>query len=233
MYKTKNFSVKENENGTLEGYASTWIRKPDAYGDVVKRGAFAKSIEKLKAEGKTIPLIWSHQLDSLKSYIGQVDFLEEDDKGLHFIASFNDSDDAQKVRKMYQDGVLSKFSFAYNVLDQGTVVLEDGTKANELRELEIYEVSCVLVPANDDATVVDVKTGKRNSKKDEQTIRDAIILLQRLLDEAEDVVDMIDDNTDMSTTENKCSDNVGQTEDQELINVKKTELLKIIDNIKQ
>ena len=229
MYKTKNFSVKENENGTLEGYASTWIRKPDAYGDVVKRGAFAKSIEKLKAEGKTIPLIWSHQLDSLKSYIGQVDFLEEDDKGLHFIASFNDSDDAQKVRKMYQDGVLSKFSFAYNVLDQGTVVLEDGTKANELRELEIYEVSCVLVPANDDATVVDVKTGKRNSKKDEQTIKDAIELLKSLLDDLEDHIDSGDD---ASTIEEKSGDNAGQAEDQEVLNMKKATLLEMISNIK-
>lgn len=231
MHKIKSFGVVESENGTLEGYASTWIRKPDAVGDVVKRGAFKNSIEKLRAENKKIPLIWSHQLDSLKSYIGQVDVLEEDDKGLHFIASFNDSDDAQKVRKMYQDGVLSKFSFAYNILDQGPVILEDGTKANELRELEIYEVSCVLVPANDDAGVVDVKTGKRNSKKDEQKIKDAIKLLQELLeDTVEEVLDDISD--EVNITEEKSGDNAAQAEDQEIFNVKKAELLKMINEIK-
>lgn len=227
MYKTKNFGVKENENGTLEGYASTWIRKPDAYGDVVRKGAFEKCIARLKEEGKTIPLIWSHQLDSLKSYIGQVDVLEEDDHGLHFIASFNDSDDAQKVRQMYRDGVLSKFSFAYDILDEGTVVLEDGTKANELRELDIFEVSCVLIPANSDASVVDVKAGKRNSQKDEQRIRDAIDLLQSLLDNVEEALE----SNDASTTEEKSGDNAGQAEDQEIFNAKKARLLEMIEKI--
>lgn len=227
MYKTKLFGVTENENGTLEGYASTWIRKADSYGDVVKQGAFSKCLARLKAENKTIPLIWSHQLDNLKSYIGQVDVLEEDDHGLHFIASFNDSDDAQKVRQMYKDGVLSKFSFAYDVIDAGPVVLEDGTKANELRELDIFEVSCVLIPANSDASVVDVKTGKRNSAKDEQRIRDAINLLQELLDNVEEALDS--DNA--SITEEKSGDNAAQAEDQEIFNAKKAELLSMIEKI--
>lgn len=230
MYKTKDFNVKENENGTLEGYASTWIREPDAYGDIVRKGAFSKCLARLKAEGKTIPLIWSHQLDSLKSYIGQVEEIEEDDKGLHFVASFNDSEDAQKVRKMYKDGVLSKFSFAYDIIDEGTVTLEDGRKANELRELDIFEVSCVLIPANSDASVVDVKTGKRNSKKDEQRIKDAIQLLQELLD---DVVEEVLDDSEASTTEEKSGDNVEiEAEDQEIFNEKKAELLKMINEIK-
>lgn len=229
MYKIKSFNVVESDNGTLEGYASTWIRKADAYGDVVKQGAFKNSIERLKAEGKKIPLIWSHQMDSLRSYIGQVDVLEEDEKGLHFVASFNDSDDAQKVRQMYKDGVLSKFSFAYNILDEGPVVLEDGTKANELRELEIYEVSCVLVPANDDAGVVGVKAGKRNSKRDEERIKDAIKLLQELLD---DVVEEVLDDNEASTAEEKSGDNVEiEAEDQEIFNAKKAKLLEMIQKI--
>lgn len=227
MLRTKFYGVIENENGTLEGYASTWIRKPDSYGDVVKQGAFAKCIARLKEEGKTIPLIWSHQLDNLKSYIGQVDVLEEDNKGLHFIASFNDSADAQKVRQMYKDGVLSKFSFAYDILDEGPVVLEDGTKANELRELDIFEVSCVLVPANSDASVIDVKAGKRNSRKDEQTIRDAIALLQELLGEVEEIIE----SDEASTTENLAEDNAAQAKDQSEINAKKAELLDLINKI--
>ena len=68
-------------------------------------------------------------------------------------------------------------------MDAVPVTLEDGTKANELRELDLYEISAVTVPANDDAGVVDVKSGRRNSKADEDKIRQAIELLQDVLGE--------------------------------------------------
>ena len=45
LIKTTDAQYKDEGNGMLEGYASTWIRKPDSYGDVVKEGAFAKSLE--------------------------------------------------------------------------------------------------------------------------------------------------------------------------------------------
>lgn len=192
MNQFKEFKVeyKDAGNGTLEGYASTWIRRPDSYGDVVKEGAFTRTLKERWNGGKGIPLLWAHQMDSLSSYIGKAD-AEEDDKGLHFVASFDDTPEAQRVRGLYKDGRLSKFSFAFDVRDAGMVTLEDGVKANELRDLDLFEISCVCVPANDDAGVVavkseepEVKTGKRNSKKDEDAIRQAITLLQGVLDEA-------------------------------------------------
>ena len=192
MNQFKEFKVeyKDAGNGTLEGYASTWIRRPDSYGDVVKEGAFTRTLKERWNGGKGIPLLWAHQMDSLSSYIGKAD-AEEDDKGLHFVASFDDTPEAQRVRGLYKDGRLSKFSFAFDVRDAGIVTLEDGVKANELRDLDLFEISCVCVPANDDAGVVavkseepEVKTGKRNSKKDEDAIRQAITLLQGVLDEA-------------------------------------------------
>ena len=188
--KTKEFKVsyKDEGTGTLEGYASTWILQPDSYGDIVKSGAFEKTLKERWNGGKGIPLLWSHQMDNLKSFIGIAD-AEEDEKGLHFYAKFDDTEEAQRVRDLYKDGRLSKFSFAYGINDEGSVTLEDGTKANELRELDLYEISCVCVPANDDAGVVDVKTGKRNSAKDADAIREAITLLQGVLGELEDTND--------------------------------------------
>lgn len=194
MNQFKEFKVeyKDEGNGSLEGYASTWIRQPDSYGDVVKEGAFTRTLKERWNGGKGIPLLWAHQMDSLASYIGKAD-ADEDDKGLHFVATFDDTPEAQRVRGLYKDGRLSKFSFAYDVLEDGLVTLEDGTKAHELRVLDLFEISCVCVPANDDAGVVAVKseepetkTGRRNSKKDEDAIRQAITLLQGVLDEAEE-----------------------------------------------
>ena len=187
---TKEFNVKYGDagSGTLEGYASTWVRVPDSYGDIVKEGAFKSSLETRWNGGKGIPLLWAHQMDNLNAFIGKAD-AEEDEKGLHFYASFDDTEEAQRVRELYKDGRLSKFSFAYDVKAQGPVTLEDGTKANELTELDIYEISCVTVPANDTAEVIDVKAGKRNSAKDADAIKQAISLLQGVLGELEDIDD--------------------------------------------
>lgn len=182
----KSFDVQYKDVGTgqIEGYASTWIRTPDSYGDVVKQGAFARTLKERWNGGKGIPFLWAHQMDNLDSFIGKA-VAEEDDKGLHFVATFDDTEEAQRVRGLYKDGRLRKFSFAFDVKDAGTITLEDGVKANELRDLELYEISAVTVPANDDAGIVSVKAGKRNSKADEDKIRQAITLLQDVLGEIE------------------------------------------------
>jgi HK97 family phage prohead protease len=182
MFKDTEVQYKDAGTGSIEGYASTWIRQPDSYGDVVAKGAFTKTLEDRWNGGKGIPFLWAHQMDNLKSFIGTAE-ADEDDHGLHFVATFDDTEEAQKVRQLYKDGRLRKFSFAYDVKDAVPVTLEDGTKANELRELDLYEISAVTVPANDDAGVVDVKSGRRNSKADEDKIRQAIELLQDVLGE--------------------------------------------------
>ena len=155
--KSKTITAKADEAGRITGYASTWTREPDAAGDVVAKGAFAECIERIKEEGKVLPLLWNHDGGDLDAYIGTVDSLEEDDHGLLFSASFDATDKAQRARQLASDGRLCKFSFAYDVLDQMEVELDDGRKANELRKLNIHEVSLVLYPANPDTGIVDVK----------------------------------------------------------------------------
>lgn len=187
--KTKTFDVKA-DNGTIIGYASTWIREPDSYGDIVAKGAFAECIAKIKEDGKVLPLLWDHNYDDLKSYIGAVTSLEEDDHGLKFEATFDATPEAQRARELTMDGRLAKFSFAYDIIEQGPITLEDGREANELRKLNIHEVSLVLYPANPDTSVVSVKSGRRNSAKDADVIKQIISLAQSLLaDEVDDDIE--------------------------------------------
>lgn len=230
----KEFQVKYDDsgNGSLEGYASTWIRKADSYGDVVAEGAFSRTLTERWNGGKGIPLLWAHQMDNLKSFIGTAE-AEEDEKGLHFLASFDGTEEAQRVRELYKDGRLSKFSFAFDVRDNGTVTLEDGTKANELRDLELFEISCVCVPANDDAGIVavkanvpeepDVKAGRRNRKSDEDTIKQIISLAQSLLDE-------VDDTEEPDDGEDKPEANEA-SEEPKASNPEKEDLLAYIKNM--
>ena len=237
--KIKEMQVKyrDDGNGQIEGYASTFIRKPDSYGDVVKQGAFTKTLEERWNGGKGIPFLWAHKMDDLKAFIGTAE-AEEDEKGLHFVATFDDTEEAQKVRQLYKDGRLRKFSFAYEVKEEGMVTLEDGTKANELRELELFEISAVTVPANEDAGVVDVKaaepevkSGARNSKKDADRISQAIALLKEVLGEMDPEPEEDEaEETDDAKEAQKANEDATSKELDEL-NARKDALLSIINKM--
>ena len=217
MIKTKTFEVKA-DHGTISGYASTWTREPDSYGDIVAKGAFAEHIARIKEEGRVLPFLFNHKADDLSAYIGTVVELKEDDHGLYFEGTFDDTPEGQRARELALDGRLCKFSFAYDVLEAGEVTLEDGRKANELRKLNIHEVSLVMYPANPDTSVVSVKAGRRNRKSDEDIIKQIISLANQLLT---DEVDDIEEEPKESEAKSEEPDTVNDEEQK-----RKAELLK-------
>lgn len=184
-HKTKEFALRKSsdDSGTISGYFSTYDRIPDSYGDIVAPGAFTETIKAREESGHPFPLCWNHDLNQI---IGKVDSIEDTETGPLMTASFFDSALAQEKREIVKSGVVYQFSFAYDVLEAGPIELEDGLKANELRKLDLYEVSIVPIPANQNAVMTDVKAGRRNSKKDADAIREAITLLQGVLGELED-----------------------------------------------
>ena len=213
----KHFETKAAEdNGTISGYFSTYDRIPDSYGDIVAPGAFEKTIAKREESGHPFPLCWNHDLDQI---IGKVDSIEDTDKGPLMTASFFNTPLAQEKREIVKSGVVYQFSFAYDVKDSAVVTLDDGTKANELRELDLFEVSIVPIPANPLAEVTDIKAGRRNSKSDEQAIRQAITLLQGVLD-----------NEDPEDGEDEAKANTA-VEEPEQSNPRKDALLATIKNL--
>lgn len=192
LYKDVAVEFKDGEQedgGYIVAYASTFDREPDAYGDVVAKGAFVKSLEKHEAESDPIQFLFGHRTDDPMYNIGSVVEAKEDDNGLLIKAQFDpENEKAQYARKLVKEGRLKKLSFAYDVIDQATVVLDDGTKANELREVDIFEVSLVPIPANQHAQVVDVKSGDPEvkagrvlSSKNEDDLQQAVSLIQGVL----------------------------------------------------
>jgi len=159
MALTKRIDAKANvdSNGQITGYAATFIREPDWANDVIAKGAFADWLSHVHRDGVTVPMLYNHD-QSLDSFIGKVTDIHEDDHGLLFTAKFDGTEKAQRARELAMDGRLAKFSFAYTILDQGPVTLEDGRTANELRKLSVDEVSIVLSPCNPDTSVVEVKS---------------------------------------------------------------------------
>lgn len=162
------------DGGTVTGYAATFDREPDSYGDVIAPGAFTETLKRwaaLNEQGKYIPLLYGHNAFDPDYNIGRIVSAEEDERGLLVTAEFDaDNPKAQYVRKLVQEGRVYQFSFAFDVLSSGETELDEDHKANELRKLELYEISLVQIPANQHATVEDVKSatkaGRRNSKAD-------------------------------------------------------------------
>lgn len=228
--KTKSFDLIYEatedvaDGGEVLAYASTFDRLPDSYGDVVARGAFAKTLADWQASGNPIPLLFGHRTDDPRMNIGAVIEAEEDERGLKIRARFDEENEiAQYTRKLVKEGRLTKLSFAYDTLDSAPVVLEDGTRANELRELKLYEVSLVPIPANELTEVIEAKDGEHTesivealaedtsvsdaedvaepvTKGDEAEVKapadevgDALSTIAQLADRLDSIAEMIDD----------------------------------------
>lgn len=71
--------AKVDSDGVFEGYGSTFGGPPDAYGDVVAPGAFAKSLERHRKAGTRPLLLWMHDASEP---IGTWQHVEEDARGL-------------------------------------------------------------------------------------------------------------------------------------------------------
>ena len=224
-HKYKEFALikSADDAGTISGYFSTYDRIPDSYGDVIAKGAFTETIRKRKESGHPFPLCWNHDVNQIIGFVDPND-IEDTDKGpLMKEASFFNTPLAQEKRELVKSGVIYQFSFAYDVLEAGPVELENGVKANELRKLDLFEISIVPIPANPRAEVTDIKAGRRNSKKDADAIREAITLLQGVLGELEEVDDPEDG-------EDKAKANAA-AEEPERSNPDKEQLLEYIKNM--
>lgn len=188
--------------GGFTGYASTWVREPDSYGDVVAKGAFSRTLKEWEAKGRPIPVLWGHRMDEPKYYIGTVEKAEEDDHGLKVNCSLDgESATAQHVRRLLKAGAVAQMSFAFDIKESADIELPGDRKARELRDITLYEVSVVPIGANQDTSIDDVKAPNDTSDGDDEdadalteeevaTVRAILSALKSALEERE-----ADDNT--------------------------------------
>nr|DAQ04671.1 MAG TPA: prohead serine protease [Caudoviricetes sp.] len=182
----KDFTARatdEGGNGGFVGYAATFDREPDSVGDVIAKGAFTETLKAWADSGRPVPVLYGHNMEDPDYNIGTAE-LVEDERGLRTTAAFDGSPKAQRVRQLLAEGRLSKMSFAYDVLDEAPVELEDGTNANELRKLDLFEVSVVLVPANGHAEIIESKARKGGGAQDDATtLGDVLAVLNDIRDD--------------------------------------------------
>ena len=115
----------------LAGYASIFD-VPDAGGDIVVRGAFARAV------GGSVPLLWQHDAGTP---IGLVDRIAEDARGLRIIASLEDTRTGRDALALLATRALTGLSFGYRVRAS-----RPARGGRTLTDLELIEVSLVTFP---------------------------------------------------------------------------------------
>lgn len=173
------------DDGLKEGefvvYPSTFTRRPDSYGDVVAKGAFVRTIKEWEESGNVLPGLYGHRMDDPDFFVAGALEMSEDEHGWRVKGEFDlESPKGAQVYRLVKGRRLNQLSFAYDVREEARVELEDGQKANELRDVKVYEFSFVPVGANQDTSVVAVKgivdglkAGRVISAKNETALREA------------------------------------------------------------
>lgn len=167
------FEVKSvNDAGEFEGYGSVFGVQ-DTYGDVVIAGAFKDSLQRWSDKCRLPALLWQHKMDEP---IGIYTEMSEDNNGLALKGRLLIDDDplAKRAHAHMKAGSLTGLSIGY-ILKEWEYDKEKNVFL--LKEIDLWEVSVVTFPANDEARVSDVKSafarGEIPSQKQiERVLRD-------------------------------------------------------------
>jgi HK97 family phage prohead protease len=158
--------VEAEEDGSFEGYASVFNNK-DLGNDVIKQGAFAKSIYDKKP--KQIKLLYQHKTDEP---IGVIDSLEEDKRGLKIKGRLAmGTQKGKEVYELMKMGALDSMSIGYK-LSPEDYKYSDKLKKRTITNLDLMEVSMVTFPMNPKAKITKVKLAEMNVREIEHYLRD-------------------------------------------------------------
>lgn len=145
------FKMEDSGNGSFSGYASTFDNY-DSVKEAVVKGAFLDTLEQFKTNGF---IALNHDWNG--EAIAFVKNAYEDDKGLFVECEFHGTAKAQDVRKIMQEraaaGKSNRMSIGYRV-EKATQTKE----GKQLNKIKLYEASIVNVPANELATIGNVKS---------------------------------------------------------------------------
>jgi len=127
------------DGSVIEGYASLFGDR-DRGGDIVEKGAYARSLARLVAEGRQVKMLWQH--DPAQP-IGVWDEVREDDKGLFVRGRLLDTvARAREAAALVAAGAIDGLSIGYRTVR----AVKNGEGRRLLRELELWEVSLVTFP---------------------------------------------------------------------------------------
>jgi HK97 family phage prohead protease len=177
------FDVKAiSEAGTFSGYGSVFD-VVDAYRDVVQPGAFSDSLAEWKAKGKLPKMLWQHRS---AEPIGVWTKMEEDRHGLYVEGRIllDAGDTERRAYEHLRAGSVDGLSIGYDI-PEGGGTWDTASGTYQLKRINLWEVSIVTFPANEDAQIDAVKAARAQAalaegpRGFERLLREALPCLSR------------------------------------------------------
>ena len=153
--ESKNIDIElKDDSGQVEAVFSIF-NSLDSDGDVVMPGAVKSGFK-----NNQVPMVWSHKWDMP---IGKGTIAQDDDKAVFKGEFFMDTESGKEAYNLVKNmGDMQQWSFGYKVNDSDFGKANDKggeeTNARYLKDLTVYEVSPVLVGANQDTYTLAIKS---------------------------------------------------------------------------
>ena len=188
MSEIKNIDLefKGDSDGKVSAVFSVF-NTLDSDGDVVIPDAIKSGFK-----SGSVPMVWAHKWDMP---IGKGEIKQDGDKATFEGSFFMDTESGQEAYKLVKAmGDLQQWSFGYRVNDSERGTFEDEGKeadARYLKDLSVYEVSPVLVGANQDTYTMAIKSNNELIKElaEEKAVLSNDTFLENQEEEAEESVE--------------------------------------------
>jgi HK97 family phage prohead protease len=147
------FKDADMKQGIVSGYFAMFGNK-DLDGDIIERGAFAKTIQERGPQGKKlIKYLLDHKKDMA---IGSITNLYEDEKGLFYEAKIGSHSLGQDFIKMVESDIINQHSFGFKTIKEQ---YDQQVKANRIKEVMMFEGSALqFLGANPETSQIGLKS---------------------------------------------------------------------------
>ncbi len=135
----------------------------DSDGDLIRRGAFAKSIAERGPSSMGNRKIAFLRYHNWEMQIGKPIKMEEDSNGLFVVAQLGTSTLGNDAMEDYKEGIIREHSIGFKYISDKMKYVEgdkEGEGFFEISELALWEFSAVTFGANEYTNVVDVAKGQ-------------------------------------------------------------------------
>jgi HK97 family phage prohead protease len=153
IYGYKNFSLEvkdvDKKEGVVAGYFSAF-NTLDSDGDIIRPGAFAKSINEWFPKGRIKHLL-NHDI---RQPLGKITVLKEDEYGLYYESKIGTNFVAQDFLKMVESDLVKEHSIGFQTIRE-----QKGDTGNEIFDVKLYEGSSLTAwGANEHTPLMGVKS---------------------------------------------------------------------------
>jgi len=163
---------------SFSGYGAVF-GNVDAYGDIIEKGAFRKTIEEFKASGRWPAMLSQHGGWGLTARdmtpVGVWTEMKEDDHGLYVEGVLADTERGRELytlMKMQPRPAIDGMSIGFYCTDY-TDEKVVGDTIRHITGIDLVELSLVTFPANGEARVGEVKSEDLSIRDAEHALRDA------------------------------------------------------------